>query len=171
MHPSRASLAPCFVCGALVPEIDGPVHRYVPSSPGCWQTFAEVQADEMTRFRYPPAHRIVVDAYMAQHPGDGSDRRDRQSVFLHLVGLCAVLAMEIPVAISTQAFERLLAIHHDDFPFLQRGADRGPLTVLHMMDSADQDDYDLRAREWGIAVWGSWHDHQETIRSALEAVL
>lgn len=26
---------PCPGCGALVPDIDGPVHAYVPSAPGC----------------------------------------------------------------------------------------------------------------------------------------
>ena len=42
----------CLGCGALVPDIDGPVHKYVPSSPGCWKTFGEVQVDEAQRFRY-----------------------------------------------------------------------------------------------------------------------
>jgi hypothetical protein len=41
------------------PNIDGPVHKYVPSAPGCWRIFGEVQADEMMmRFRYPPADRL-----------------------------------------------------------------------------------------------------------------
>ena len=52
----------CRQCGALVPDVSGPVHKYVPSGPGCWQTFGQVQADESLRFGYPPAHRIVVDA-------------------------------------------------------------------------------------------------------------
>jgi len=52
-----------------------PAHPYVPAVAGCWALFGEVQADEMTRFGYPPAHAIVVDAYMASHPGDGTDRR------------------------------------------------------------------------------------------------
>jgi hypothetical protein len=167
---SPASLAACFVCGAPVPDINGPVHKYVPSSPGCWRTFGEVQADEMTRFGYPPAHRLVVDAYMAQHPGDGSDRRDRQSVFVHLAGLCAVIDMEMPAPVVTNAFRRLLA-RHEGFPRLQRGPDPGALTVLHMVGAADLDDYERRAREWGQAVWASWDAHQAAVRNALEAVL
>ena len=85
-----------------MPDIDGPVHTYVPSSPGCWKAFGEAQADEAERFSYPPVHRVVVDAYMAQHPGDGSDRRDRQSVFLHLVGLCATLEHGLPRPYATK---------------------------------------------------------------------
>lgn len=50
-------------------------------------TFGQLQAEEARRFGYPAVHRLVVDAYMAQHPGDGTDRRDRRSVFVHLVDL------------------------------------------------------------------------------------
>jgi hypothetical protein len=160
----------CAGCGALVPDIDGPVHKYVPSAPGCWKTFGEVQADEALRFRYPPAHRLVVDAYMAQHPGDGSDRRDRQSVFVHLVGLCAVLVLEMPAARSTELFRRLLR-DRDDFPHLRRTGDPGLLTVTHVVGAVDLDDYDARAREWGRAVWESWPEHHQLIRAALEQVL
>jgi Family of unknown function (DUF5946) len=55
----------------------------------------EIQAEDGRRFGYLPAHRLVVDANMAQHPGDGSDRRDRQSLFAHLVVLCAVLEHDL----------------------------------------------------------------------------
>ena len=169
-QPGESRLEPCFVCGALVPDIEESVHKYVPSSPGCWRTFGEVQADEMMRFRYPPAHRLVVDAYMAQHPGDGTDRRDRQSVFVHLAGLCAALTLEIPAPVVTNAFRRLLA-EHEGFPFLQRRPDPGALTVLHMVGAADLDDYSRRAREWAQAVWASWETQHAVIRDALEAVL
>src|SRR5436305_1717897 len=84
----------CPGCAARLASCPGPAHPYVAASPECWRVFGEVQADESLRFGYPAAHRIVVDTYMAQHPGDGSDRRDRQSVFAHLIGLCAVLELE-----------------------------------------------------------------------------
>ena len=64
----------CSRCERTGPQIRAERSR-------CWQTFGQVQADEALRFGYPPAHRLVVDAYMAQHPGNGSDRRDRQPVF------------------------------------------------------------------------------------------
>ena len=59
----------CRPCGALVADVNGPVHAYVPSAPGCWAAFGELQADELQRFGRHPAHDLVVDAYMAQHPG------------------------------------------------------------------------------------------------------
>jgi hypothetical protein len=150
-----------------VPNIDGPVHKYVPSAPGCWRTFGEVQADEALRFGYPSAHRIVVDAYMAQHPGDGTDRRDRQSVFVHLVGLCAVVVFEMPPAQVTDLFRQLLR-KRGEFPHLRRTGDPGSLTVKHLVGARDLDDYDARAREWARAVWESWSEHRELIRAALQ---
>ena len=154
-----------------MPNIDGPVHKYVPSSPGCWKAFGEVQADEAQRFRYPSAHRVVVDAYMAQHPGDGSERRDRQSVFVHLLGLCAVLEDGLPDPYATRLLGRLISGHHGEFPVLQRCDGPGPLTILHMVGARDLDDYERRAREWATAIWNSWSSQHELIRTELRAEL
>jgi hypothetical protein len=159
----------CPGCGALVPDIDGPVHKYVPSAPGCWKTFGEVQADEAHRFRYPPAHRVVVDAYMAQHPGDGSDRRDRQSVFVHLVGLCAVLEHDLPDTYATKLLGHVIRRRRGDYPILARTEGPGPLTVLHMIGAEHRDDYERRAREWARAVWDSWSAQHELVRAELGA--
>jgi hypothetical protein len=156
----------CSGCGALVPDVSGPTHRYVPSAPGCWKVFGEVQADEMQRFGYPPAHRLVVDAYMAQHPGVGVDRRDRQSVFTHLVALCAVLERSVPPNSATQMLGQVVR-SRADFPVLARAHDSGALTVLHMRGAEDLDDYSARAREWADAVWQSWAEQHEMIRAAL----
>ena len=161
----------CPGCGALVPDIEGPTHKYVPSSPGCWKTFGELQADEVRRFGYPSAHRLAVDAYMAQHPGNGSDRRDRQSVFVHLVGLCAALEHDLPPAIATRLLGGVIRRRGREFPVLRRTAGPGRVTVLHLAGAADLTDYERRAREWAAAVWESWREHQELIRAELDAAL
>jgi hypothetical protein len=160
----------CAWCGALVPDVRRPVHKYVPSAPGCWQTFGQVQADESLRFGYPPAHRVVVDAYMAQHPGDGSDRRDRQSVFVHLAGLCAVLELKIEPDRATDVLRRVLEAR-TDFPVLSRQHGPGELTVLHLVGANDLDDYQQRARAWASAVWAAWGSHHALITDAVRAVL
>ena len=81
----------CRECGAQVPDIAGPTHDYVPSAPGCWAAFGQVQADALTRFGSPRRHGTVVDCYMAQHPGDGYERRSRQSPIVHLVALSLLI--------------------------------------------------------------------------------
>ena len=160
----------CPWCGALVPDVSGPVHKYVPSAAGCWQTFGEVQADELLRFGYPPAHRFVVDAYMAQHPGDGSDRRGRQSVFVHLAGLYALLELKIEPDRATDVLRRVLNAR-TDFPVLWRQHGPGELTVLHLVDANDLDDYQQRARAWASAVWATWESQHALISDAVAAAL
>jgi hypothetical protein len=119
----------------------------VPSSPGCWKAFGELQADEASRFGYPPVHRVIVDAYMAQHPGDGGDRRDRQSVFVHLVGLCAVLERGRRSPYVTKLLGQVIRTRHWEFPVLQREEGPGPVTVPAMIGASDLADYERRADE------------------------
>lgn len=154
-----------------MPDVAGQVHRYVPSSPGCWRTFGQVQADEAERFGYLPANRLVVDAYMAQHPGDGRDRRDRQSVFIHLVGLCAAVERGWPRQYPVWLLGEVIRRHHGQFPILERADGPGALTVLHMVGAADHADYERRALEWARAVWAGWRVHHELVRAELRAVL
>ena len=65
-------LEPCPGCGALAPRSDGPAHRYLGASPGCWAIFGEVLAREYSDQRYWPVHHLTVDAYAIQHPGEPS---------------------------------------------------------------------------------------------------
>jgi hypothetical protein len=171
MLPSQTSPgepARCPGCGASAPAGPGLTHEYVASSAGCWRTFGEIQADEALRFGYPPAHGLVVDAYMAQHPGDGTNRRDRQSVFVHLVGLCAVLERHLPPARVIDVFRRVLR-GRDDFPLLERASSPGAPTVLHLVGARDLADYEGRARAWASAVWETWADQRPVIRSVLDS--
>jgi Family of unknown function (DUF5946) len=160
------SMTRCPGCNALVPDVEGTVHAYVPSAPGCWKVFGEVQADESLRFGYPPEHRLVVDAYMAQHPGDGQDRRDRQSVFVHLIALCGLLERSVPPDRVTRLLGPVVR-SRPDFPVLARPVDPGAVTLLRMVGAVDLDDYGARAREWASAVWDSWAHHHALIRAAL----
>ena len=158
----------CPQCGALVPDMDRPVHAYVPSAPGCWAAFGALRADEMLRFPGSDANNLVVDAFMAQHPGDGMDRRDRQSVFVHLVSLCAVIERRASPSRSPDVLRAALA-HQTAFPVLRRAGGTGDLTVLSAMDATSVEDHDARVRAWAGSVWESWREHHPTIRAALDA--
>ena len=165
-----ATKIPCKQCGAVVPDIDGPVHAYVPSAPGCWAAFGALRADEMLRFPGSEANNLVVDAYMAQHPGDGADRRDRQSVFIHLVSLCAVIERGASPSRSPDLLRAVLA-RHTDFQVLGRARGPGSLTVLSATDSTSVEEHDARVRAWAGSVWESWREQHLTIRAFLDAVL
>lgn len=157
----------CPQCGALVPDTDGPRHVYVPSAPGCWAAFGALRADEMQRFPGSPENNLVVDTYMAQHPGAGTDRRDRQSVFVHLASLCAVLERGTTPARSPYVLRQVLA-SRTEYPVLGRAHGPGDLTLLDVAGATDQAEHDARARAWAASVWDAWRDHHAAIRAALE---
>lgn len=159
----------CLGCGAVVPEIDGPVHAYVPSAPGCWAAFGALRADEMRRFPGSGANNLAVDAYMAQHPGDGTDRRDRQSVFVHLVSLCAVIERGAPPSRSPDVLRAAL-VRQTEFPVLRRARGPGDLTVVSATDATSVEDHDALVRAWASSVWESWREHHPAIRAALDRV-
>src|SRR4051794_18732082 len=141
------SCVQCANCGATVAATHGPVHPYMVSAPACWAAFGELQADEMTRFRYPPVHGLAVDAYAASHGGDGSQRRDRQSVAIHLLALRAVLERNEPSRRRIELLRRL-ADSEADWPMLDRPAGVPALNLTHARDAAGLDDYTRRVREW-----------------------
>ena len=163
-----AAAIACPQCGALVPDTDGPIHVYVPSAPGCWAAFGELRNDEMLRFPGALANNLTVDAYMAQHPGDGTDRRDRQSVFVHLASICAVLERGMPPGRSPDVLRAVLA-GRTDYSMLKRASGPGALTILHVTGASDSAEHDTKVREWATSVWESWHEQQPAIRAALDA--
>ena len=158
----------CPQCGALVPDVDGPRHVYVPSAPGCWAAFGSLRADEALRFPTSPLNNLAVDAYMAQHPGDGTDRRDRQSVFVHLASICAVLEHGASPAHSPDVLRRVLA-GQTDYPVLGRSHGPGDHTIRDVLDAPDQPTHDTRVRAWAASVWDAWRDRWPVIRDALDA--
>jgi hypothetical protein len=76
----------CPGCGVRLPAIDGPVHRYMHSTPACWHAFGRVLAREYEDRAYFAVHHLTVDAYAVQHPGDAGPQAV-QSVGVHLTRL------------------------------------------------------------------------------------
>src|SRR5262245_28346144 len=104
-------LRPCPGCGALFPPFEGPTHRYVGASAGCWALLnwsvagggADVEA-LVTQSRIPenvvpvPVHSDALqldslygDAYGVQHHGDDSPQAI-QSVAVHLLNLHGIIS-------------------------------------------------------------------------------
>ncbi len=76
------------------------------ASPGCWAAFTELIAREFGDQAYGALHRHAVDAYAVQHPGT-DDRRARQSVAVHLIGLCHWLEHGMPADALTRITQAL----------------------------------------------------------------
>ena len=137
------------------------------SSPGCWAAFGELQATEMARFGYPEIHGMIVDCYAASHGGNGSERRDRQSVFIHLMAICARVERGMDGGARIALLQRLTA-EKRDWPVLWPPAQTPALDHTHLRGADDVDDYARRAREWAEAVWEAYAPAQDQVRGALD---
>jgi hypothetical protein len=155
-------LVPCFSCGALAPGIEGPSHKYMLSSPGCWAIYGEILARDYSDFNYPPVHRLVVDAYAVQHPGKPM-RQAIQSVVVHLIGLYLSLEKGMGAKQVTQAIGRATRFS-DQFLWLAPPGNLGSITVADVVKTKTLEEYDRLGRAWARSAWEAWAGHHAQIR-------
>ena len=161
-----AHLKACVGCAAMVPDINGPTHRYIGASPGCWELYGELSEKEAQDFRYARSHQLTVDAYCAQHPGVPSPQAVR-SVAVHLVGLHLQLERGLPAEELYGARQRVATLGKQaklDLRWLEVPASLGSLTVLDALAAKDPADHARRARGWAESVWEVWTPHHEVVR-------
>lgn len=156
-----APLELCIGCGALVAVSDGPTHAYIGASPGCWQLYGEVLAKEYGEYRNPPVHRLTVDAYAAQHPGEPG-RRSSQSVAVHLMGLHLILDRGFTPSRATHTLGQLVD-QLAPFPWLALPAGRGAVTVLEVHAATTLSEHTRRVEDWARSVWNAWSVHHGAV--------
>lgn len=154
---------PCVGCGALFPEGDGPVHRYMDSSPGCWAAFGEVLAREYGDPVYGKVHRLTVDAYAAQHSGRESPQTV-QSVAVHLISLSLVLERGVDARRATSAI-RAAASRKGAFRWLPPPSPPGDLTVADVVRARNAGEHVAAVEAWARTVWLAWSCHHDTVRA------
>ena len=157
-------MSACPGCGGDFGDDDGPVHRYMTSSPGCWRGFGELLAADYASAERMRFHQVVVDAYAAQHPGDGGVAQQVQSVGLHLMTLCLFLEEEVDPAQGSALHRRM--VRRPQFHRLTRSGP-GDLTWQHVPTDGPPDLVRARAHEWAAEVWRSYADEHETVRAWL----
>lgn len=155
----------CVGCGALVPDIDAPTHRYIGASPGCWQAYGELQAAGYSADSPFSPHRLAVDIYAAQHPGVPG-KQSSQSVACHLFILCLVLERNVDPSFATRAITQFLDKYKEGgFQWMEPPASLGPLTVLDVLNATGQADHNRRVMLWAESVWRAWEPHHGTVRA------
>ncbi len=101
----------CPGCGGRYPDMDGPHHAYMISSSGCWHAYGLILAHEYAdKVLFDAVHRLSVDTFALQHPGDPNDRRANQSVFLHYISLYLIFDKNLPHPMATRALKTLSRI-------------------------------------------------------------
>lgn len=159
----EAITEPCPGCGArYLPQVLDEPHAYIGASPACWATFGEVLAREFGDVTFGRVHRHTVDVYAVQHPGT-DDRRQRQSVALHLVGLCHWLEHDMgPDRLG--AITQRLANEDRSWPWLTP-PDAYPMTVCDLLAARDGPEHVRRVRAWAESTWEAWSAHHDVVRA------
>jgi hypothetical protein len=156
-------LIACAGCGAAVPGIDGPTHRYLGASAGCWAVFGEVLAREYSDSRFFGIHRLTVDTYAVQHPGVPS-RQSIQSVAVHLISLYLTLERGFRPEAATAAMRSALR-HKEEFVWLTPPSTLGRLTILDVRAARDVAEHITLVRHWAESTWEAWAPHHGLVRS------
>jgi CTP:molybdopterin cytidylyltransferase MocA len=162
-HDLERITEPCPGCGArYLPQVVDETHPYIGASPACWATFGELLAREFGDVSFGRIHRQSVDIYAVQHPGH-DDRRQRQSVALHLIGLCHWLEHGIEFDRLTALTQRL-ANEDRAWPWLTP-PDRYPMTVADVLVARDGPEHVRLVTRWAETTWDAWAEHRETVRA------
>jgi hypothetical protein len=152
----------CFSCGGMFPDIDGPTHQYMSSSPGCWAVYGEILAREYSDPTYYGIHRLTVDTYAIQHPGS-TDRQSIQSVGLHLIRLCLFLEHGLTAEDANNAMLEAAKNKHS-FTYLEPPSNFGSITAADVVKAESADEHKVLVQKWAKSSWDAWSLHHDTIR-------
>jgi len=152
----------CPGCGAAFADIDGPTHRYMESSPGCWAAYGEVLAREYGDPAFFEVHRLGVDAYAVQHPGRPSSPQAIHSVGVHLVRLYGFLECGLAADEANDAMLAAARLKHT-FVWLDPPT-RFATTVADVVAAKSLEQHTQAVRVWAASAWQAWSAHHESIR-------
>ena len=146
---------------------NGPMHRYMESSPGCWAAYGEVLAREYSDAAYASMHQLTVDAFAVQHPGRPS-AQSIQSVALHLIRLCLLLECGLEIGRANEAMLKATE-SKKKFVWLPPPPVRGAVTVGDVHGANTSQEHVTRVRQWAESAWQAWEPHHSQIRAWLPA--
>jgi hypothetical protein len=152
----------CIGCRGLVPQMDGPTHPYMESSPGCWHVYGVVLSREYADPAFRVVHRLTVDSYAVQHPGRPSAQAI-QSVCVHLISLYLVLERGLAAAYATRVMGAATRAK-ERFFWLTPPPSLGVVTVSDVAGAATPLQHEERVRAWAQAAWSAWAEHHATVR-------
>jgi hypothetical protein len=163
------SIDSCPGCGAHLGDVpNGPHHRYMTSSSGCWEAFGELLAREFGQPGWGSEHRLTVDTYAAQHPGE-DDRKQRQSVAVHLIALCHRFEHHLDPTSLLDATRSLTSTGRQ-WPSLAAPSSY-PMTVVDVLQADSADAHLALVRRWGEATWQAWSAEHATVRAWADEAL
>jgi CTP:molybdopterin cytidylyltransferase MocA len=152
----------CPGCSArYLPHVLDETHEYIGASPACWAAFGELLAREFQDPSFGIVHRHSVDVYAVQHPGEDG-RQQRQSVALHLIGMCHWLEHGLS-AEQLNPMTQSLASEKPEWPWLEPPASY-TVTVVDVLRATSGEEHAQMVRGWAASVWEAWSAHHDTVR-------
>lgn len=158
----------CPGCKAQLPRHDGAPHPYFGASPSCWALYSEVLGREYSDPALMTLHRLTVDAYAVQHPGD-PDRRAVQSVWAHLVGLYLTVERGSSHTFARKVIAALVR-ESDGLVWLVPPADLGRVTVVDVAAAGSPSAHLAIVRVWADVAWSAWYPHHSAIRTCADRI-
>jgi hypothetical protein len=147
-----------------VSAVEGATDPYGGASSSCWAVFQRVTVRDYGEFRYPEVHRLIVDAYMSQHPGYATPA-GRRSVVVHLVGLCLALERGVTGKAVGEIMVRVFPDKRDIAALEPVPAPApGEVTVASLLEAPDLASHSRLARTWAEAVWRAWTPFHSRVR-------
>lgn len=161
----------CEGCGIVVEgDSVGPTHPYILASPECWKIYEEVLVREYSDANYWKMHRLTVDAYSCQHPGD-CDPRAIQSVTVHLVSLFLVIEKKASHDFARYIIGQTIEKHKKNFKLLERPKSMGKITAANVLEAKSAEEHEMRVTHWAQSVWEAWKAEHAYISKLVELMI
>jgi Family of unknown function (DUF5946) len=148
-----------------VADIAGPTHPYMTSAPGCWNLYGLLLARSPDWIVDRGTVQLRTDAYACQH-ATNPDPRNRQSVAVHLMSLCATFELGL-VGGRTTALLGGWTHRPGGYPDLISDIPHGSVTVVDVVGADDGNAHALAVAAWARSAWNGWADHHTEIRELL----
>jgi len=142
-------------CKGEFPLTEGPTHKYMESSPGCWYTFGQVIAKEYENYSALNAiHALTVDAYAVQHPGQPS-MQSTQSVYAHLIRMYLIMEKGLN---GKLAREKLILFVESKplLTWLEPPDVVTGLTIADVFKTESSEDHIKCVTNWAKSLWEVW---------------
>jgi hypothetical protein len=115
----------------------------------------------------PATLKLAVDAYAVQHPGRRTPQT-AQSVTVHLISLCCMLARGYPPHRATDIMRQVIERDKGTFKCLVPPGDRGTVTVVDVAGAEAGVEREARARDWAMSAWMAWSAHHAIIQRGID---
>ena len=155
----------CLGCGAMVPESEGPTHPYMTSAAGCWEQYCSLEEWKAGLIGDQAIVTVqnLVDSYSVQH-ATNPDRRNRQSVAVHLMSLCVGQEQGLSGRLRHAGIGTWVG---QEYPALEPCPVRYPITVADVTAASEPERRPLVERMAAL-TWSEWAAHHGTVRSWLD---